>query len=145
MYANALRPLYKKSCTILNTRHLRHHRQKILEKNKFRRENAGLDHRRQLLEKDEDIENVDFDELEADFMGLNMVHKEHMQEIETMKEQERYLIVKQKYFKESTPNFLTYNDKQQIRHLHSTDPEMWSIEKLCEGFPALPEIIRVSN
>ncbi|CAL7941701.1 unnamed protein product [Xylocopa violacea] len=51
-------------------------------------------------------------------------------------------IVKAKVFKERTPNFLTYVEKDQIKKLHKIDPEKWTPEKLSESFPALPETIR---
>ncbi|XP_076757267.1 uncharacterized protein LOC143427221 [Xylocopa sonorina] len=51
-------------------------------------------------------------------------------------------IVKTKVFKERSPNFLTYIEKDQIKKLHKIDPEKWTPEKLSESFPALPETIR---
>ncbi|XP_017786957.1 PREDICTED: neugrin [Nicrophorus vespilloides] len=105
-------------------------------KNK-RREDAGIKYQTRLLG-----ETQELDELEADFNAMNMSHRQHENEIRAMKEQVKYLIVKRKYFdKEKTPNFLTWADKMQIKHLHSKDPEEWNVERLSEGFPALPETI----
>ncbi|KAF7267851.1 hypothetical protein GWI33_018978 [Rhynchophorus ferrugineus] len=86
-------------------------------------------------------EDIDFNELESDFMNVHLSHKEHVEQMKQWHEKEKYLIVKQKYFKEKFPNFLTWHDKEQIRYLHNSDPEEWSIDKLSDGFPALPEII----
>lgn len=91
----------------------------------------------------EDPEDIDFNELESDFMNVHLSHKEHIEQMKQWREKEKYLIVKQKYFKENLPNFLTWHDKEQIRYLHNSDPEEWSIEKLSEGFPALPNVLEV--
>ncbi|XP_030756794.1 neugrin [Sitophilus oryzae] len=111
---------------------------KYLKKTKH---DPGIRSRSRLLEPSEDIENVDFEELESDFMNVQKSHKDHVEEMKQWREKEKYLIVKQKYFKEKFPNFLTWHDKEQIRYLHNTDSTEWSIEKLSESFPALPDII----
>lgn len=98
-----------------------------------------------LLEPGEPVEEIDFDEYETDFMDVHKSHKEHVEEMKAQHEQLKYHITKQKYFKEKYPNFLTWHDKEQIKYLHSSDPEEWTIEKLSEGFPALPEVISVSK
>ncbi|KAK9744479.1 Neugrin [Popillia japonica] len=98
----------------------------------------------------EDIGDImDLDSLESDFMQAGNVYNEHAEQVAKLKEQEKILIeqekiliVKQKYFKEKYPNFLTWNDKEQIRYLHKTNPDEWTIEKLSDGFPALPETIK---
>lgn len=97
------------------------------------------------LFKDDTLEDLeDIENLETDFANLGMTHREHIAEVEAMKEREKYNIVKEKYFKQKLPNFLTWNDKEQIRLLHKADPEKWSVEKLSECFPALPDVIAVS-
>lgn len=51
-------------------------------------------------------------------------------------------MVRDKYFKPTEKqNFLTWDEKEQIRDAYKTDPEQWSIEKLAESFPATEEII----
>ncbi|RZC36973.1 uncharacterized protein BDFB_009855, partial [Asbolus verrucosus] len=104
----------------------------------------GIGARKQLVSliSDQEAETIDFDDLESDFMGVHKSHKEHLREMELLKEKEKYHLVKQKYFKEKFPNFLTWHDKEQIRYLYRTDPEEWTIERLSEGFPALPETIQ---
>ncbi|XP_018327311.1 putative neugrin-like protein DDB_G0288135 [Agrilus planipennis] len=84
----------------------------------------------------------DFEEEgEADFMNLNLSYDKHVDELKTLKEREKRLIVRQKYFKQTLPNFLTWSEKEQIRYLHHSDPELWTFEKLSDGFPALPRVI----
>ncbi|KAK4882735.1 hypothetical protein RN001_006054 [Aquatica leii] len=103
--------------------------------------NPGIDKRKNLMENDIiDLEEYDFD-LESDFMNVGTSYYDHIKEIQHQKEKEQHLIVKQKYFKEKSPNFLSWADKEQILYLNQTDPEEWTIEKLSEGFPALPEVI----
>lgn len=96
------------------------------------------------LELEQDFENLELDDLEADFMDVHKSYKEHRREMVLKKERLKYQIVKQKYFKEKFPNFLTWNDKEQIKFLHNKDPEEWTVEKLSESFPALPETVQVS-
>lgn len=110
--------------------------------------NPGLNLQRKMLKDspaDQIEEDLDVEELESDFMNVGMSYDEHMQEMEAMKERQKHFIVKQKYFKQKMPNFLTWNDKQQIKLLHRTDPEEWTVEKLSQSFPALPEVIAVST
>lgn len=110
--------------------------------------NPGIQSRAELIADkvrgSEDIGDImDLDSLESDFMQAGNVYNEHAEQVAKLKEQEKILIVKQKYFKEKYPNFLTWNDKEQIRYLHKTNPDEWTIEKLSDGFPALPETIKV--
>lgn len=108
------------------------------------KKDPGIFQQKKVLEESsEDIEGVNFDELESDFMNVHKSHKQHVREMEEWREKEKYLIVKQKYFKEKYPNFLTWQDKEQIRYLYNTQPEEWSIQKLSEGFPASTEVIEV--
>lgn len=110
--------------------------------------NPGINRQAKLLKETSSSavleEDVDLEELESDFMDMGISYNQHMEELEARREQQKYFIVGQKYFKEKFPNFLTWNDKQQIKFLHRTDPEQWTIERLSESFPALPEVIAVS-
>ncbi|KAG5895277.1 hypothetical protein JTB14_015143 [Gonioctena quinquepunctata] len=107
--------------------------------------NPGLNKRRKLfadqLDAQEEPEDMDLDNLETDFMNVHQTYKEHKDETENIQERIKYMIVQKKYFKEKYPNFLTWHDKEQIKYLHSTDPKEWTVEKLSESFPALPEIV----
>ncbi|XP_055371030.1 uncharacterized protein LOC129605356 [Condylostylus longicornis] len=82
-----------------------------------------------------------FGNFESDFMHVHKTHKEHSEEMKAYKEFIRLKIVKNKYFKEKYPNFLTFAEKEQIRLLHEREPDVWNIEKLCESFPASDETI----
>lgn len=107
-------------------------------------QNPGLDNqlglRRELDADGRAFEDVD--DYEADFTKLHHVHREHESEMIAQNERIQHLIVRNKYFKPTEKqNFLTWAEKEQIRNLHKTDPEQWSIERLAESFPATDEII----
>lgn len=103
---------------------------------------AGIAHQNKVIN---DInEFVDDPELnlEADFNKLSYSHRQHEEELRLRHEQKRLFVVKNKYFKtEKMPNLLTWSEKEQIRHLHKSRPDEWTIEKLTESFPATEEII----
>jgi hypothetical protein len=63
-------------------------------------------------------------------MNLGDTHRQHEKDVRRMKEKVQLMIVKQKYFKDKSPNFLTYNEKEQIRTLHEEDSEKWTVDKL---------------
>ncbi|XP_060526734.1 uncharacterized protein LOC132702236 [Cylas formicarius] len=91
----------------------------------------------------DEIEELDIEtDFESDFMEVHKSYREHVNEMDAMKEQEKYFIVRQKYFKQKFPNFLTWHDKEQIKFLHEQDPQEWSVEKLSEGFPATREVVQ---
>lgn len=92
-----------------------------------------------ILERNEQLEN--FDDLETDFMKVNKTYKEHEREMQDQREKMRLWLVKNKYFKQKQPGFLTYSEKEQIKLLHSRDPEEWTVERLVESFPATPGTI----
>ncbi|XP_044259266.1 required for respiratory growth protein 9, mitochondrial [Tribolium madens] len=102
----------------------------------------GIRKRKELLQLDETEDIEDFEDFETDFMEVHKSHKQHVRELEIEREKMKYHIVKQRYFKEKFPNFLTWHDKEQIRFLHGTEPNEWTIERLSESFPALPEVIK---
>lgn len=110
------------------------------------RRDPGINKRKKLLRLDNEDEEIDceFDDFEADFMDVDKSHREHISQIEALKERIKYRMVQQKYFKDKFPNFLTWHDKEQIRYLSRTNPEEWTIARLSEGFPALPTTIKVS-
>ncbi|XP_011260724.1 uncharacterized protein LOC105254002 [Camponotus floridanus] len=109
---------------------------------------AGIRSRMQLIKQDEqnvDIENFDNEDLsefEADFMNVGESHKIHEREMRKNKEHLKQQIVNQKYFIENEPRFLTFAERQLICKLYKSNPEEWTVEKLSESFPALPETIR---
>ncbi|XP_023019021.1 uncharacterized protein [Leptinotarsa decemlineata] len=130
--------LLKKSDRIIQNS-LRHYN-KIIP----RKTNPGIQRRRNILAHDLDAkeeEDLDFEGLESDFMSVHQTHRAHVEEMERMEEQKKYFIVRQKYFNEKKMNFLTWHDKEQMKYLYATDPEKWTIEKLSESFPALPDTV----
>lgn len=73
---------------------------------------------------------------------MHKSHKDVEHELRGHRDQLGSWIVKNKYFKSSHLNLLTYAEKEQIRHLHDSDREEWTEEKLAESFPATEETIR---
>lgn len=73
---------------------------------------------------------------ESDFFEAHRSHKQHEREMKQHREKLGQWIVYDKYFKQKTPNFLTWAEKEHIRHLHEQDPEEWSPEQLTASFPA---------
>lgn len=72
-------------------------------------------------------------------LQVGSTHRQFEKEEEAHKEMINFKIVKQKYFKEQVPNFLTWSEKEHIRHLHSKDPEEWTPDSIAEAFPTTPE------
>ena len=68
--------------------------------------------------------------MEPNFMNLGDTHKQYEKDVRRMKEKVQLMIVGKKYFKSKSPNFLTYNEKEQIRTLHEEDSEKWTVDKL---------------
>lgn len=55
--------------------------------------------------------------------------------------------IEHKYFKNYRPkeeNLLTWAMKEQLRYLHSSDPDMWTPEALSDAFPISPDGVKVS-
>ncbi|KYN05654.1 PREDICTED: uncharacterized protein LOC108771456 [Cyphomyrmex costatus] len=106
---------------------------------------AGIRKRMELKYKDESVDSFDAEdvsEFEADFMNIGISHKMYEREMQNRKEHLKQQIVVKKYFKEKEPRFLTFAEKELIHKLHNFNPEEWTIEKLSESFPALPQTIR---
>lgn len=78
----------------------------------------------------------DYSHLESDFANVDQTHRSHKREMAFQQERIKHMIVRSKYFKETQLNFLTWAEKEQIRHLHQNDSEEWSAEKLADSFPA---------
>lgn len=72
------------------------------------------------------------------FYNVSIFFREIQKKKECLKQQ----IVTQKYFKEKEPRFLTFAEKELIHKLHQSNPDEWTVEKLSESFPALPEAIQ---
>ncbi|XP_029175614.1 uncharacterized protein LOC114944059 [Nylanderia fulva] len=106
---------------------------------------AAVRTKMKLMKQDQqDIEDIDIEDLgefEADFMNVGESHKMHEREMQKNKERLKQQIVYQKYFKEEDPRFLTFAEKELIHKLHESNPEEWTVERLSESFPVLPESV----
>ena len=99
--------------------------------------NPGIDRRAALLPEDaKAAEYESLDDSEADFHQVHKSHKQFEAEQAQYRDRLQTWIVGNKYFKTKQLNFLTWSEKEQIRYLHSFDPEEWNIDKLTESFPA---------
>uniref|UniRef100_A0A182NA11 Uncharacterized protein n=1 Tax=Anopheles dirus TaxID=7168 RepID=A0A182NA11_9DIPT len=99
--------------------------------------NPGIDKRAALLlENAKPKEYESLDDSEANFHQVHKSHRQFEAERAQYRDRLQTWIVGNKYFKSKQLNFLTWSEKEQIRYLHSFDPEEWSIDKLTESFPA---------
>lgn len=105
---------------------------------------AGVRHRKKALG-DDDVEAFMEDseeEYEADFEKLPATMREHEREMERQREKIKLKIIERKYFRtKQQPSFLTWAEKEQIRHLNRNDPEQWNVQRLAESFPATTDTI----
>lgn len=76
-------------------------------------------------------------------MQVGEVYNEHLNETLMGKYEQRHQIIKEKYFKQNMPNLLTWSEKEQIRHLATTQPDEWTPEKLAESFPVTVPVVKV--
>jgi neugrin len=77
-----------------------------------------------------------YEHAESDFLQVHQMHRQFGNETEEHKEKIKSLIVRNKYFNVKFPNMLTWSEKEQIRYLHSTDKEEWTVARLADSFPA---------
>lgn len=109
--------------------------------------NPGLDKRIAAFKRDgfkvddEDAEEY-VEQSESDFYKVGEVYNEHLNETLMGKYEQRHQIVKEKYFKQNMPNLLTWSEKEQIRHLATTQPDEWTPEKLAESFPVTVPVVK---
>lgn len=57
----------------------------------------------------------------------------------------KHNIIKERYFKENMPNLLTWSEKEQIRHLASTQPDDWTPKRIAESFPVTEQVVKVQQ
>ncbi|KAJ8718535.1 hypothetical protein PYW08_002772 [Mythimna loreyi] len=133
MFGIHFRQLYR-TCDKVIIRNLRSRRLDT------RNPNPGLDRQIKAFEadglrvKEENLEEF-VEQSESDFYNVGEAYNEHQNETLIGKYELRHHIVKEKYFKENMPNLLTWSEKEQIRHLASTEPDEWTPEKIAESFP----------
>ncbi|XP_063609835.1 uncharacterized protein LOC134783759 [Penaeus indicus] len=93
--------------------------------------NIGNDVEDLSIEEIDNITNIDQRKLEKFSQQIERdadVHQRHI----------RQKTIEQKYFRNKGPeeqNLLTWAMKEQLRYLHSTDPDMWTPEALSVAFP----------
>lgn len=78
------------------------------------------------------------------YLQVGQAYKEFQTETLVGKHELRHHIVKDKYFKEHMPNLLTWSEKEQIRHLASSEPDEWTPERIAESFPVTVPFVKVS-
>lgn len=103
------------------------------------RSKAGIRH--QLAAETTEIEydthyDDDISKYEGDLTNTSAVYQQYQRETAEEKKNLKRHIVRNKYFKEKQPTFLTWGEMEQIRLLHDSDPEEWNEHKLAESFPA---------
>ena len=99
--------------------------------------NPGLERRLRVFSDDVVKNDNEFlEDMESDFMDVHKVHKQFEGEEKKYNKNIQMWITKNKYFKEKNVNFLTWSEKEQIRHLYQLDPDEWNAEKLSDSFPA---------
>lgn len=106
------------------------------------RDLAGIRYQRALLDNTEALEDDPEITYDADFSRLNMSHREYEREMKLHQEKIKRYTIKSRYFKsQKQPNFLTWAEKEQIRHLNKEEPDEWTPDRLAQCFPAVEEVI----
>uniref|UniRef100_R4FJV9 Uncharacterized protein n=1 Tax=Rhodnius prolixus TaxID=13249 RepID=R4FJV9_RHOPR len=110
--------------------------------------NPGIDQRLQLYKEEQaDLANVNLNEesldnLEEDIYNSKDLHAFHTREVKKLQSKIQLKQLERKYFTtQKLPNMLLWSEKEQIRLLSQTDPDLWTPEKLSQSFPATPDII----
>lgn len=88
---------------------------------------------------DEDF--ADVSQLETDFTNVQESYVAHTWQMKRAREKLQEDITADRYFKVVDPPFLTFSEQDKIKRLHREDPEEWTVERLSEKFPALPNAI----
>ncbi|XP_045139250.1 uncharacterized protein LOC123520752 [Portunus trituberculatus] len=103
--------------------------------------------------REEEIEEMNPDELEAmTDASFNTFNQEAAHIEVDAKKYQHYLrrrTIQHKYFKAYGPveeNLLTCSMKEQLKYLHSSDPDQWTPEVLSKSFPISPEgVVRLTK
>lgn len=70
-------------------------------------------------------------------------YNEHIKESFAGRQDLRHKIITEKYFKMNLPNLLTWSEKEQIRHLATSQPDEWTPERIAESFPVTVAVVKV--
>lgn len=96
----------------------------------------------QLTEKDLSDPNV-LEDMEKQFWSVDKVLDDVEREEHIQKELLEIYQVQRKQFKgKKYPNMLLWDEKQEIKALHSQDPEKWTVMRLAFSYPASPSVIK---
>ncbi|XP_014360593.2 uncharacterized protein LOC106712510 isoform X1 [Papilio machaon] len=90
---------------------------------------------------DEDAEEF-LEKSNSSFYNVGEAYNEHLNETLIGKYDLQHKIVKEKYFKENMPNLLTWSEKEQIRHLATTQPDEWTPQRIAESFPVTVPVVK---
>ncbi|OWR52922.1 hypothetical protein KGM_202141 [Danaus plexippus plexippus] len=109
--------------------------------------NPGLENRLRVFRKEGiGINNENAEEFveqsDSNFYDVGQAYNQHLNETLIGKHELRHQIVKEKYFKENMPNLLTWSEKEQIRHLASTQPDEWTPKRIAESFPITESVAK---
>lgn len=107
--------------------------------------NPGIDERssvlgKEVLDLEDGVEDV-AENSQVNLFETGKLYKKHVKETAERREALRHRIVEQKYFKQNTPNLLTWSEKAQIRYLHAEQPDEWPPERIAESFPVTPQTV----
>ncbi|XP_050687355.1 zinc finger MYM-type protein 1-like [Eriocheir sinensis] len=90
----------------------------------------------------EDLENM----TEASLDSFNQEAANIEGDVKRYQNHVRQKTIQRKYFKSrglEEENLLTWSMKEQLKYLHSTDPDRWTPEVLSDSFPISPEGVAV--
>ncbi|KAK9510364.1 hypothetical protein O3M35_005165 [Rhynocoris fuscipes] len=136
----------KKYIYVLTTEIFSRNYSKLSRAKKF---NPGLDKRLQIFKEEHpDLRSRKIDEnslenLEQDINNSESLQQVHERNINRIKKKILLKQIERKYFSaQKLPNMLFWSEKEQIRYLYQTDPDLWTPEKLSECFPTTPDIVK---
>lgn len=136
MFRAILLPSVVNRCVCISVRNIRR------AGNRKPRDQAGIRIQHGIFSDIETLQEDPERTYDADFNQLGHSHRAHEKELAWKKEQVKFHMIKNKYFKDQKmPNFLTWAEKEQIRDLNKSEPDDWTPERLAESFPAVEEVI----
>uniref|UniRef100_A0A069DTH8 Uncharacterized protein n=1 Tax=Panstrongylus megistus TaxID=65343 RepID=A0A069DTH8_9HEMI len=110
--------------------------------------NPGIDRRLKLYKEEQaDLANIKLNEecldnLEEDIYNSKDLRTSHAREVKKLQSKILLKQIERKHFTtQKLPNMLLWTEKEQIRLLSQSDPDLWTPEKLSECFPATSDII----
>lgn len=110
-------------------------------KSNRRRTDPGLRKQAKALDPHGSFDEEDY-ENELDIMKVHKLYNQHQSFRQDHKEFVKMKTVQQKYFKIPQERKLSWSDKEHIRYLHNTDPEMWTFEMISDQFNIDQEVAK---